>query len=250
MAEISNTHTPDELLKSAEWLFALDNPNAYRASVLEAITALETYVKNLIVVTMNQKFGDDFAKWLEEKTRMDFDARVAVLVPAATGLKVDKSSSLWNRYQSARDIRNKVVHTGKKATKDEARSVIDTVYQWLEYLKGVEEVRGRIPDETLYQLAGRFLEASARLERVIYGATVGSGLETPRGRARDIVALSHAMKLPLGIVDEIETFRELRNRIAHGTRRDFVELNQKQVDRLNTIVSLLRDRLAAKQGKT
>jgi hypothetical protein len=241
-----DAHTPEELLATAEWLLASDNPNGYRAAVLEAITALETYVRELIVVRLRVKVGDDLAGWLEQKTKMDFDARMSVLVPVATGLKVDLTSPLWNRYKIARDIRNKVVHAGAKATKASARSVISTVYEWLDYLKSMEQVVGQIDDEAVYKLAGRFLEASARLERVIYTTSVNAGKDPSRRRTMDIHELSGMIRIPPQLLRELDGFRELRNHIAHGTRRDFADLNQKKIDRLNEIVALLKSALAAK----
>ena len=121
--------TPAELLETAEMLFGQgdENRSIYRASVLEAITALEANVRDKAFSALQAKIGEDLTKWLEEKTRMDFETRLSLFIPIATGLKVDKKDRLWSDYKKAKEIRNKVTHSGKKVTRSQARSVIDTV---------------------------------------------------------------------------------------------------------------------------
>jgi hypothetical protein len=133
---IADLHTPEELLDNAETLFASHNPKLMRAAILEAITALESYVQEKVFAGLETKIDAQLAKWLEEKTRMDFDTRLAILTPVAIGIQVDKQSSLWNSYKTAKEIRNTITHSGKKVSETDARFVIDTVYEWLAYLGG------------------------------------------------------------------------------------------------------------------
>lgn len=133
-------HTPEELLDGAEVLFASANPKVMRAAVLEAITALEAFVQDVVFSVLRNKLDPLLVQWLEEKTKMDFDSRLSVLTPVAVGRPIDKQSSLWKDYKDAKEIRNKVTHSGRKISADEARFVIDTVYNWLAYLGSTIEL--------------------------------------------------------------------------------------------------------------
>jgi hypothetical protein len=59
---------------------------------------------------------------------------LSVLAPVAIGHSIDKKTKLWNDYKKARKIRNKIVHSGTRVSVEDARFVIDTVYDWLAYL--------------------------------------------------------------------------------------------------------------------
>ena len=130
----ANLHTPEELLGNAEALFAADNPKMLRASVLEAITALEAYVQETVFTALEGKLDSLLVTWLQDKTKMDFDSRLWVFAPIAMGRPVDKASALWSDYKKAKDIRNKITHSGIVVAQSDARFVIDTVYNWLAYL--------------------------------------------------------------------------------------------------------------------
>src|SRR6266542_4039367 len=164
--------TPAELLETAERLFSVGDANMYRAAILESITALEANVRDKAFPVLQARLGEDLCKWLEDKTRMDFETRIGLFIPIATGLKVDKKDRLWNDYKKAKDIRNKVTHTGRRVTRSQTRFVIDTVYEWIEYLNQAQETqhRRRERDRTPVETLGHFIQASARLERVIYSA--------------------------------------------------------------------------------
>lgn len=71
---------------------------------------------------------------------MDFDSRLSVLTPVATGLPIDKSSQLWDGYKKAKEIRNKVVHSGRKVTAADVELVMATVRDWLSYLGSTVEL--------------------------------------------------------------------------------------------------------------
>ncbi len=71
---------------------------------------------------------------------MDFDSRLSVLTPIAIGRPIEKKSQFWGDYKKAKEIRNKVTHSGKKVSSAEARFVIDTVYRWLAYLGSTIEL--------------------------------------------------------------------------------------------------------------
>ncbi|PTQ86699.1 hypothetical protein [Agitococcus lubricus] len=97
---VQGSLTPVELLETAEKLFATKNQNMYRAAILEAITALEANVRDKAFPALKARVGLDLTKWLEEKTRMDFDTRLGLFIPLMTGLKIDKKDKLWNDYKN------------------------------------------------------------------------------------------------------------------------------------------------------
>jgi len=137
---VAELHTPEELLAGAEDLLASDNPVTRRAAVLEAITALESYVQATVFPAMSSKVDAVLVEWIERKTRVDFESRLTVLLPVATGRAIDKQSLLWQGYQKAKEIRNKVVHIGAKVSRSQARFVVDTVHDWLAYLGSTAEL--------------------------------------------------------------------------------------------------------------
>lgn len=137
-AEIS---TPDELLANAERFYRSNDPNMMRAAVLEAMAALETFVHRKVFSALEAKLDPLLVRWLEEKTRMDFDSRLKVLAPVATGRLVDTRDVLWRDYQASRHIRNRITHAGARVSQDRARFVIDTVYQWLSFLGSSVELQ-------------------------------------------------------------------------------------------------------------
>lgn len=240
--------TPAELLETAERLFAADDPNMYRAAILEAITALEANVRDKAFPALQARVGDDLTKWLEEKTRMDFETRLGLFIPLATGLKVDKKDKLWNDYKKSKEIRNKVTHSGRKVSRVQARFVIDTVYEWIEYLNQAQETqraskeRSRVPTETL----GQFIQASARLERVVYSAVVKSGADEKhlRRRVLPLEELHRLLLLDDAVLHELHELRTLRNRAVHAHPDEDIVVTENQVKRLNQIVDEIEAKLS------
>ncbi|MCX6998781.1 MAG: hypothetical protein NT106_00545 [Candidatus Sumerlaeota bacterium] len=153
---VADLHTPDELLATAVCLLSSGDPHVRRAVVLEAITALEAFVHRTVFSILNRTIDPLLVKWLDEKTRMDFDSRLSVLIPVALGQPVDKSSHLWAEYKKAKEIRNKVTHSGKRVSSDEAQFVLGTVHKWLAYLGSTAEV-----SLALYELK-KFVESAKR----------------------------------------------------------------------------------------
>ena len=138
--KIADLHKPEELLDNAEALYNSGNSKLMRAAVLEAITAFESFVYKKVFDALRQRFDPPFTKWLEERTKMDFESRLSVLIPLAIGSPINKSSELWNDYKRSKKIRNDITHLGKKVTLEEVRFVIDTVYTWLAYLGSTIEL--------------------------------------------------------------------------------------------------------------
>lgn len=140
MSESARFHSPDELLATARSLFASGDESVMRACVLEAITALEAMIGATVFPLLNKKLPEELVAWLDERTRMDFDARLSILTPVATGKSVKKDSDLWRRYKSAKQIRNQVTHLGRAVTLNEAQEVLSTVEAWLNFLGLTAEV--------------------------------------------------------------------------------------------------------------
>lgn len=137
---IADLHTPDELLANASAMYTSGDAKLFRGAILESITALEAFVQRTVFRSLESRLDPMLVKWLEEKTKMDFDSRLAVLTPVATGLSIDKSSQLWDGYKKAKEIRNKVVHSGRKVTANDVESVMNTVREWLSYLSSTVEL--------------------------------------------------------------------------------------------------------------
>jgi hypothetical protein len=137
-------HTPAELLDTARELLASNNQKLYRGAILEALASLESFIHLTIFPSLQQRFSAEFSKWLEEKTLMDFDSRLSILAPIATGIPVGKSSALWSRYKQTRQIRKGVVHGNRKVTKAEAEAVINTTAEWMAYLGSTIELENAL----------------------------------------------------------------------------------------------------------
>jgi hypothetical protein len=137
---IADLHAPDELLAHAIAMQGANDETLHRAAILESLAALETLVHNVVFKSLEAKFGSGFAKWLEDKTKTDFDSRLSVLVPLAADLAVDTSADLWRRYKTAKEIRNKVAHRGKRASRQNVDEVIQTVREWISYLGSTIEL--------------------------------------------------------------------------------------------------------------
>lgn len=137
---IADFHTPGELLSSARNLLNSGNEMHYRGAMLDALAALESYIQATVFPTLSERLSPDLSQWLENKTKMDFDSRLGILVPFATGIPIDKSSALWSRYKEIRQTRTQVVHGGKKVSYLDAEQVINNVAEWMAYLGSTVEV--------------------------------------------------------------------------------------------------------------
>lgn len=138
--QVGDLHTPDELLAGARQLLGLSGSVAFRAVVLESITALEAFVQQRVFAALSDKLDPLLVEWLENKTRMDFDSRLSVLTPVATGLPVSEQADLWTRYKVAKRLRNMVTHSGRKVSQAEAEETLKTVHDWLAYLASSAEM--------------------------------------------------------------------------------------------------------------
>lgn len=133
-------HAPSDLLAGAESFLEKDDPHFNRAAVLEAISALEAYVGTVIIEALKQQYEDPLIELLKEKTKMDFDSRLGILVPLATGQAVDRNGELWQNYKRCKTIRNKVTHIGSIVSQEEAKLTVKTVYDWLSFMGSTAEI--------------------------------------------------------------------------------------------------------------
>lgn len=133
-------HSPEELLYFADRMLKSGDENLMRAVVMESITALEAFVQKTVFAVLKGTMDPLLVKWMEEKTKMDFDSRLSVLAPVALGRPIDKASVLWNRYVEAKRIRNSVSHSGRRIPFEKAKRVYETAYEWLAYLGSTIEV--------------------------------------------------------------------------------------------------------------
>jgi hypothetical protein len=142
----SNLLTPRELLSNAEAMYITGNPIMYRAAILEAITALEAFVEDTVFGMLESMLDPLLLKWMRAKSKMDFDSRLTVFTPIATGLEIDKGNSLWKDYKESKGIRNTITHTGSIASKEQAAFVLKTVNSWLTYLGSTVGIKRSLLD--------------------------------------------------------------------------------------------------------
>src|SRR5438128_5249430 len=126
-------HTPEELLAGAESLLASRDTLLYRSAVLEAISALEFFVQKTVFTLLEQTTDQRLVDWIRKQSENRFDDRLGILLPIASGRLINKNSDLWQRYKTSKAIRNKVTHEGKAVSLAEARTAVQTVYDWLAF---------------------------------------------------------------------------------------------------------------------
>lgn len=238
--------TPAELLETAEELFKMGNSKMYRAAILEAITALESYIATEIIEKLETIVGKEFSKWLEEKTRFDFDARLGVLTSYITGVEINKEGKLWGDYKNSKEIRNKVTHSGKKVTREQSRFIIDVTYEWIDFLNQAQEIgrKDKAKDKSAYDLLGQFVQVSARLEKVIYSALMKfePGKVDPR-RAFRVEELSRLGLIDNNILTQLHRFREIRNRAVHSHPAETTIITQADIENFNSLVDAIEKKL-------
>jgi len=139
-------HSPEELLETARELLSTPNPKVYRAAVLEAQAALETFIQRTVFPALQTRFPKDFVEWLKKKTNMDFDTRLSILVPIATGISIDTGSPLWSAHKKIRELRKGVVHGSHKVTLPEAQMAITNTADWIAYLGRTVELEKAMLD--------------------------------------------------------------------------------------------------------
>jgi hypothetical protein len=137
-------HSPEELLATAKELMLANNPKIYRGAILEALAALESFVHRTVFPALAARYSTDFSKWLEDKTKMDFDSRLSVLAPIATGVPVDKGSTLWLAYKQTRELRKGVVHSSRRVTVSDVDAVIENTRDWMAYLGSTIELESAL----------------------------------------------------------------------------------------------------------
>lgn len=239
------TLTPDELLATAEKLFETKDHNMYRAAILEAVTALEAQVKDQVFPTLKEKLGEELTKWLEEKTRMDFETRLGLFIPLMTGLEINKKDKSWEDYKKSKVIRNRVTHSGFKVSKEDTRFVIDTMYEWIVYLNQAQEApKNQKPKDA--ELLGSFIQASARLEKTLYSERIRTqNNDRPVPLSLSINNLKNLLIIDDAEFEELHKLRELRNKAVHGsTNSDDCVITEEHVVRLNLLVDKIADKIS------
>ena len=121
------------------------------------------------------------------------------------------------------------------------------MYEWLEYLKQAQESQQNRTYDThnLVEILGRFIQASARLERVVYSAMKKYYPSEDISRRR-VYSVEELYKL--GFIDErtlqeLIDLRSLRNRAVHTTHIEEVPISVEQINRLDQIVDEIEKKL-------
>ena len=241
------SHTPEELLETAEELLSSGKENLYRAAILEAITALESQAQIQVFGSLSTKFDPLFVKWLEEKTKRDFDSRLNPLANVAMGLPVDKSTSLWERYKRSKNIRNEVTHSGTKVSYEDAAFVISTVQEWINYMQLASNIAPFIEDK---YLATKFIMAWVNLENILYDSarniktysrqSLQDQFLMPRNQV-EILRMFEAENILCGeTVTRINKLREIRNCLVHA---DPVSINSEMITELGSVSDEVKSEL-------
>jgi uncharacterized protein YutE (UPF0331/DUF86 family) len=229
-------HTPGELLKTAQELLDSGKPELYRAAILEAITALESLVHVTVFGALEGRFDPLFVEWLRDKTRFDFDSRLSPLTQVATGLPILKDSKLWDRYKKAKELRNQVTHSGRKVTLEEARTVLSTIFEWMDYIQQSAQ-QDFVRADLLVK--AEFFESWAQLEQLLHSSLdlLGKSHGAAYNKASAVNALLDQNRIDNQTAALILRFTELRNKFVHGIT---INIDMKTVDELNGVVKKLR----------
>lgn len=205
---MDDTVSVEQLLQNAEDLVAHEH---YRAAIMEAMTALEERANQVVFESLKTRKGlpTNLVKWLKDKTKYNFDDKLHPIGEFALGKPISKGERLWNDYKKARDLRNKVSHTAQRIDEQEARSVIQTVKEWLYFLEGARDVRAstKAPDATM-----EFLSLYAMLAsrfRFPRGTTPVSIVSAAKNAEKRGQLSPEATRLVADVVAS-------RNRVAHG----------------------------------
>ncbi len=229
-------HTPSELLETAQKLLDSRKPELYRAAILGAITALEGLVHVTVFGALESQFDPLFVDWLRDKTRFDFDSRLSPLTQVATGLPISKNSKLWNRYKKAKELRNQVTHSGRKVTLEEAKTVLSTIFEWMDYIQQSSR-QNSVRANRLVK--AEFFESWAQLEQLLY-SSLDLARNTHGGKYDKVSAVNALLKQ--NIIDSqtaelISYFTNLRNKLAHGLT---ITITRKTVEDLDGVIKQLQ----------
>jgi uncharacterized protein YutE (UPF0331/DUF86 family) len=110
----------------------------------------------------------------------------------------------------------------------------------MEYINQAQETHQRREDRNSkeMEILGRFIQASARLERVIYTAMqkYNPQEDLSRRRAYPVEELARMNLVDERTLQELRQLRLIRNQVAHGHPREVIKLTEQQVAQLNDIV--------------
>lgn len=183
----------------------------HRAAIMEAMTALEERVNEVVFERLETRKGlpSGLVTWLRDKTKYSFDEKLHPIGEFALGKPISKGEKLWNDYKKARDYRNKVSHTAKNVSGENARFVIQTVREWLYFLQEAQELQG---DSEPSDLTMEFLSLYAILSSRFRFS--GTSKSIPIASA----AMNARRKGQLSEEDErlIRAVTAHRNKVAHG----------------------------------
>ena len=183
----------------------------FRAAVMEAMTALEERANEVVFQSLETRKGlpSNLVEWLRTKTKYNFDEKLHPIGEFALGKPISKGEKLWNDYKAARDLRNKVSHTARRITEEDARFVIQTVKEWLYFLESAQDVLPSdvAPDVTMELLSlYAILATRFRFPKESKPLPLSQAIQNARKRGQ----LSEASAK---LATEAVSFR---NQVAHG----------------------------------
>jgi len=131
---------PEKLLESAEALIKTKNENFFRPAVLESITALEVFVRDLIIKALEKNYGSNVRKGVEKRTQFSFEDRLDWVMELATGKTLKEENKMWSKFKEIRSIRNKIVHAGMAIHYEDAKKAYNLVKSILGFLLAEIEI--------------------------------------------------------------------------------------------------------------
>jgi hypothetical protein len=231
MSKMETRLSVGELLENSQQLF---DSGHFRGSVMEAMTALEERVNEVVFEHLVKHKGlpSALVEWIRSKTKYSFDEKLHPVGEFALGKPINKSEQLWQRYKYARGIRNKVSHTAEKIEKSDAASVMQTVKEWLHYLEGAQDHGALF--ESSDKLKEFFKWYALLLSRFDYR---GSEQNISLGRLA-IMAVKNG-SLPSEVANQIQEIAAIRNRLAHAQIVDDLAIGE-AIQNLMKIVQPLK----------
>jgi hypothetical protein len=112
------------------------NRNSAVLCIVESFQGLEIFLENYLIEGFKKKGIDKAAyeKTLDDKWRTK--ERLKEVLKEVTGHTLSENNPLWTKWINLYDnVRNEVIHQGKEASIDEARDVLDTNIEVVEWIK-------------------------------------------------------------------------------------------------------------------
>jgi len=183
-------HSAADVLVYANRMMGMGHPILQCGTVLESMEALERFVGHTVLRSLESKLGPSFVAWLRRNTAMDFDARMELLLPLATGKPIDKTSVLWVDYRAARRLQNEIARGGREVTESEVRRVVKVVADWVDFLSCTVELGNMLRRlKATMELAPPAIASGSEAEKFVVDFLRDARASVSRDRHADVVVV-------------------------------------------------------------